>query len=156
GAQAHLRDRLLARYVDGTVAAAGGRCGRLDQKGRLADARVAPHQQHGAAHEAAAGDPVELGNAGGQAGGVVGLARGAFYREHAALAGAAAGHRPLQPGTLFRNRVPFAAALALALPAAMDGPAVLADEALLAARHGSHPRMRAENKDRTWRFGQAP
>ena len=38
----------------------------LDQQRRLADAGIAADQQHRAAHEAAAGDAVEFGNAGGQ------------------------------------------------------------------------------------------
>ena len=35
----------------------------LDQKRRLADAGIAGHQQHRAAHKTAAGDAVELGHA---------------------------------------------------------------------------------------------
>ncbi len=45
------------------MSAARHRGGGLKQQSRFADAGVAGHQQHRAAHEAAAGDAVELGHA---------------------------------------------------------------------------------------------
>ena len=86
GAQPHLRDRLLAGDVDHAVAGLRERGGRLDQQRRFADAGIAADQQHRAAHEAAAGDAVELGHAGGKARRVLRLAGERLEREHAALA----------------------------------------------------------------------
>ena len=91
GAQPHLRHRLFAGDVDRAVAGARQRRGGLDQQGRFADAGIARHQQHRAAHEAAAGDAVELGHAGRQARGLLGLAGQRLEREQAALARRAAG-----------------------------------------------------------------
>ena len=93
GAQTHLRDRFFAGDVDGAVAGARERGGSLDQQGRFADAGIAADQQHRAAHEAAAGDAVEFGDAGGQARGVVRVAGQRLEREQAAFAGLAAGAR---------------------------------------------------------------
>ena len=67
GAQADLRHRLLARDIDDAVAGGGERGRGLHQERRLADAGIAADQDGGAAHEAAAGDPVEFGDAGGDA-----------------------------------------------------------------------------------------
>ena len=86
GAQPHLRHRLLAGDVDRAMARARERRGDLDQQRRLADAGIAAEQQHRAAHEAAAGDAVELGDAGRQARGLVRLAGERLERERAALA----------------------------------------------------------------------
>ncbi len=82
GAQPHLRHRLLAGNVDRAVPAAGERGRNLDQQRRLADAGIAAEQQHRAAHEAAAGDAVELGDPGGEPRRVVGRARQRLEREH--------------------------------------------------------------------------
>ena len=135
GAQPHLRDRFLAGDIDGAVAGAGERGGGLDQQRRFADAGIAADQQHRAAHEAAAGDAVEFGDAGGQARGVMRLAG----------SGSSANTRPLRaarPGTARSaaapssdDRVPLAAGVAFALPAAVDRAAVLADEGGRALGH---------------------
>ena len=53
----------------------GQRAGRLQQQRRLADAGIAADQQRRAAHEAAAGHAVELGDAGADARRVVGARR---------------------------------------------------------------------------------
>ena len=74
GAQPHLRHRFFAGDIDRAVAGAGERGRDLDQQGRFADAGIARHQQHRAAHEAAAGDAVELGDAGRQARGLLRVA----------------------------------------------------------------------------------
>ena len=68
GAQPHLRDRFFARDVDRAVAGLRERGGGLDQQRRFADAGIARHQQHRAAHEPAAGDAIELGHARGRRG----------------------------------------------------------------------------------------
>src|SRR5690606_40869425 len=56
---------LLAGHVDDAVALVGEGGRRLGEQRRLADAWVTPDQQRGAAHEAAAGRPVELVDAAG-------------------------------------------------------------------------------------------
>ena len=110
------------------------RGGGLQQQSRFADAGIARHQQHRAAHEAAAGDAVEFGDARGQARGVMRLAGERLEREQAALAGFAP--RPGgRFGAFLGERVPLAAGLALALPARRRRPAVLADEAQIALGH---------------------
>ena len=86
GPQPHLRHRLFAGDVDDAVALAGERGAGLDQQRRLADAGIAAEQDHRAAHEAAAGDPVEFGDAGRDAGRLGRLPASAFEREQPALA----------------------------------------------------------------------
>ena len=58
--QAHLRGRLLAGHVQHLAPGAGRAGGDVEQQGRLADARLAGQQHHGAGHEAAAEHPVQL------------------------------------------------------------------------------------------------
>ena len=84
-------DRLLAGDVDDALAGAGERRGGLDQQRRLADAGIAAEQEHRAAHEAAAGDAVEFGDAGRHARRVLGLAGEPLEREQPALARRPAG-----------------------------------------------------------------
>ena len=74
GAQAHLRHRFFARDIDGAVAGPRQRRRRLQQYRRFADAGIAGHQQHRTAHETAAGDAIEFGDAGRQPRGVMGFA----------------------------------------------------------------------------------
>jgi hypothetical protein len=129
GAQPHLRHRLLAGNIDDAVAAVGERRAGLDQQRRLADAGLAADQHHGARHEAAAGDAVEFGDAGGDARRRPRLAGQALKLEHAALARAARRLRAdARTGVLLENRIPFATGLAFALPALRDRAAILADE----------------------------
>jgi len=64
-AQPHLGGSFFTGDVDGAVAGAGERGASLDQQGRFADAGIAGHQDHRAAHETAAGDAVEFIQAGG-------------------------------------------------------------------------------------------
>jgi hypothetical protein len=101
----------------------------LDQDGRLADAGIASHQQHRAAHQTTAGDAVELGDAGGQARSLLRLAGQRLELDQPALARGAAAARGRRRHALFDQRVPLAARIALALPAVADRAAVLADEA---------------------------
>ncbi len=94
GAQPDLRHCLLAGDIDDRLAGSGERAGHLKQQGRLADAGIAADQQGRAAHEAAAGDPVELGDAGADARRIVDLTgkRGERHRPALAeLAGRGAG-----------------------------------------------------------------
>ena len=69
GAGAHLRRRLLAADVEhpalAVLAGAGGPGRDVEQQGRLADARLAGDEHHGAGHEAATEHPVELRHPGG-------------------------------------------------------------------------------------------
>ena len=127
-AQPHLRDRFFARNVDGAVSGLRQRGRGLDQQRRFADAGIARHQQHRAAHEAAAGDAVEFGHAGRETGRLVRFARERLERKHAAFPRRAAGDRPVGGGAFLGDRVPLAAGVALALPAPIGGAAVLADE----------------------------
>ena len=139
GAQAHLRDRLLARDVGDAMPRGGQRRGGLHQQRRFADAGVAADQDHRAAHEAAARHAVELGDAGRRARGLVRLAGQPLQREYAALgAGRARRHGPrhrVRRAGLLDNGVPAAAGLALALPAIIDRAAALADEGGVAFGH---------------------
>ena len=64
GAEPDLGDRLLAGNIDDRGAPARQRAGGLQEQRRLADARVAADEQRRTAHESAAGDSVELADAG--------------------------------------------------------------------------------------------
>src|SRR5436190_19353942 len=104
------------------------RGGDLDQERRLPDAGVAAEQQHRATYEAAAGDAVELGDAAGEPRRVMRFAGQRLECERPALARRAAGLlRARGGGVLLGDRIPLAAGVALALPAAIGGAAVLAD-----------------------------
>src|SRR5262245_15666942 len=63
-------------------------------------------------------------------------ARKGFEREKPALARRAS-WRLRRGGTFFGDGIPFAASVALALPAAVSRAAILADEARFATGHGS-------------------
>ena len=89
-AQPHLSDR-LAGNVDRARARIARACRGSDQERRLADAGIARHQQHRAAHKAAAGDAVQLSDARRQPRRVMRLAGERLEREQAAFAGLAAG-----------------------------------------------------------------
>jgi len=111
--------RLLARNVNRAVAAAGERGRNLDQQRRLADAGIAAEEEHGAAHEAAAGDAIVtlpiLRRAVAPRGRSSQRLKGKEppLARHTALWGS---------GTLLGNRIPLAAGVALALPAAIAAP----------------------------------
>src|SRR5262249_8922338 len=137
GAQPYLRDRFLARDIDGALPGARERGCGLDQQGRFADAGVAADEQHRATDEAAAGDTVEFSDAGGQARGLVCLASERFEGERPALSRRPSGTGEARLGgrVLLGDRVPFTAGIALALPAAVDSTAVLADEGEAALGH---------------------
>ena len=125
-----LGDRLLAGNIDDRPAGIGERAGDLKQQRRLADAGIAADEQRRAAHEAAAGDPVELGDARLHARGLVAAAGKQGERHRAALA-ELAGRRAggnAAAGAFRDQRVPLAAGVALALPAGGNVAATLADE----------------------------
>ena len=63
GAQPHLGHGFLAGNIDGAVPGAGEGGRDLQQQRRFADAGIAAEEQHRAAHQAAAGHPVEFGDA---------------------------------------------------------------------------------------------
>ena len=129
GAQPHLRDGFFAGDIDGAVAGARERGGGLNEQRRFADAGIARHQQHRAGDEAAAGDAIEFGDAGGEAWRVERLAGERFKLEAAAFARGARAAGNGRGRAFLDQRIPFAATLAAALPAAIGGAAVLADEA---------------------------
>ena len=138
GAQPHLRHGFFAGDIDGAVAGASQHAGRLRQKRRFADAGIAADQKHRAAHKSAAGDAVEFGHAGRKARGVLAFAGQALQRKLPALALGADRdrHRGGAGDILLDQRVPFAAGIALALPAIIRRAAVLADEGKCVFGHG--------------------
>ena len=101
---------------------------RLQQQGRLADARIAADQHRRGRHEAAAQHAVELGDAGGARGG--GSARAGETDEGDTPARTALGGGTGTRGDRFLDDgVPLAAGFAAAGPLRADGAAALADEA---------------------------
>src|SRR5262249_11709945 len=114
----------------------GGRS--LDQQSRFTDPRIAADQENRAAYEAPTGDAVQFSDPGRQAGRVMRLAGERLQREQAASARLAARAR-WALGAFLAQRVPFPAGLALSLPAAEGGTAVLADEGQIAFRHRESP-----------------
>src|SRR5690349_21653681 len=102
--------------------------GCLGEQGRLADAGIAADQQHRAAHEAATGDAVELGHSGRQARRLLALAGQRLQRELPAFTSGADRDRHGAGRIFFRERIPLAAGLALALPAVVGRAAVLTDK----------------------------
>ncbi len=139
GAEPDLGDRLLAGDIHHRMAGAGERPGRLKEQRRLADSGIAADQQCRAAHQPAAGHPVELGDTRPDPRRLGGVAGQPLQRDEAALAGA-----PLRASgdaartRLLDQRIPFAAVVALALPARAHRPAILADELGLGAGEGDH------------------
>ncbi len=133
GAQPHLVDRLFARDIDaGVFEGQGG--GRLQQQRGFADAGIAADQNGGARDQPAAGDAVELGDAGDQAGRRGG---GAFEADQLDLAAGFTGE-PLGHAVgrgFLGDGVPGPAAFAFAGPARVDGTAFLADIAAGSFRH---------------------
>ena len=135
-AKPDLRGCLLAGNVDGALVLPCDRCGDLDEQGGLADARIAADQQYRAPDKAAAGDAVELSNAASEPRRLLRVSGQGFERERPALARASGCRRFRRAGTLFGDRVPLAAGLALSLPAARHRAAVLTDEGQGTAGHG--------------------
>ena len=134
GAQAHLRDRFLAGDIDGAVAVARRAAAAwinsvdLPMPGSPPTSSTEPRTKP---------PPVTRSNSAmprGQARSLMRLAGERLEREQAALAGFAAGTGGTL-GAFLGERVPLAAGLALALPAAEGGAAVLADEAEAALGH---------------------
>ena len=137
GAKAHLRGRFLAGDIDDPRAGSRHGGAGLDQKRRLADARLAADQRRRPGHEAAASDPVEFGDPGGDP--RLGLRGARQILEREGPARRAAPRR--SPADAERrgfldDRVPLAAGFALALPALRDRPAILADIGRAKLGHG--------------------
>ena len=114
------------------MAPASERGRNLDQQRRLADAGVTAEKEHGAAHESAAGDAIEFWQSRGEPWRLVVGPGQRLKRKEPPLAR----HTALwRSGTLLGDRIPLAAGIALALPPAVGGTTVLADEARLATGH---------------------
>ena len=133
GAQANLGHRLLAGHIDDLSAAPGEGARGLHEQRRLADAGIAADEDCRAAHDAAAGRAVELGNARGDAGRFLVFAGQRQERGWSALAPRAL--RPTGRRGLLDDRIPFAAGVAFALPAIIDRAAGLANEGYFRFRH---------------------
>ena len=119
GAQPHLRDGFFAGDVDGAVAGVRERGGGLDQQRRFADARIAAISS---TEPRTNPPPVTRSNSATPE-----ASRGASCVSPAS--GSSANTRPLRAGgraagavagAFLGDRVPFAAGVALALPAAVD------------------------------------
>jgi hypothetical protein len=131
GAAGDLGQRLLAGDVQPWQRGAHAR-GGLQQQGRLADARVAADQHHRALDQAAAEHAVEFADAGGHARMRPALHLRQRHHRRAVVAARPAGlaRRRLHPARGGRldhelgQRVPLAAAGALALPLGMVRPAL--------------------------------
>ena len=113
--------------------------GDLHQEGGFADTRIAAKKDDRAGNKAAAGDTVKLAHAARDARGTIHGADEAFKPKDAAFAavfcdGSAAG----KGGAccLLDNGAPFAAGVATALPAGIDGAAGLTGKFKRALGHG--------------------
>ena len=129
-------ERFFAGDVDRRrrLARIGGE--RLQDQRGLADARIAAEQQRRARHQSAAGDAVELGDAGHAARRFLGLARESLRARTAGPSRSRrAGCARRRRGLLLDERVPGAAIVAVARPFRMRRAAGLADIGVLRARH---------------------
>ena len=139
GAQPHLRDRLFARDIDGAMArrararpppgSAASTCRCRDRRRPAAPSRArsrrrSPGRARPRRRRAAA--PRCVSPASGSS------------ANSRPLRGCASRRRRARGGALLGDRVPFAAGVALALPAAIGGAAVLADEGLSLTGHAHH------------------
>jgi len=97
-AQAHLRHGFLAGDVDRAMSGASERRGGLDEQSRFTDARIATNKQDRAAHEAAASNPIQLGDPAGQTRSVVSLTGERFEGKETPFASLA-----VQPRSPFRT-----------------------------------------------------
>src|SRR5207237_1917236 len=124
--------------IDRAMPGAREQAGSLGEQRRFSDAGIAADQEHRAAHKAAAGDAVKLDHARGKARGLMALAGESFERELSTLALAADRdrHRGRAGRVLLGERIPFAAGIALALPAIIRRAAVLADKGKGGFGHG--------------------
>ncbi len=126
GPQPDLLLGLLGRHVEhpGAAGRPGGR--RLQQQGRLADARLAAEQGDRARHQAPAEHPVELGDAGGHGGPAGRVDLGQRLRSVGVTdrGGAGGGHLLDQGVPLAARRAPAGplGRRGVARPAPVDGP----------------------------------
>jgi hypothetical protein len=126
-------------------------CGRnFDQQGRFADAGIAAEEQHRAAHQSAAGDAVELGDAAAKARRLVCFALERFNGEESAFA---CRSRPCL-GALLDERVPGAARIATAGPSRGRCATALANE-IMSARNHRKIQLDTRLKRRDRRYGNA-
>ena len=108
----------------------------LNQQCRFAYSGIAAEQKDGAPHETPSGDPVELGKTRGEPWRVVRRSGKCLKRKEATLARLAAGGVRARAGrAFFRDGIPFAAGIAFALPAAVDGATALANEGCVTTAH---------------------
>src|SRR5205823_6070109 len=118
----------LAGDVNRPVAGAAKARRNLDEQRRFSNSRIAAEEEHRSADETAAGDAIEFGNSGSEAGRLGGVAGERFEREDAPLGSRNAMRSSAGgSGALLYDRIPFSARGAVALPAAEDCAAVLAD-----------------------------
>ena len=144
GPQPDLRYRLFAGDIDDGSPRLRQRAGSLEQERRLADAGIAADEERRAAHEAAAGDAVELGHAGLDPGRLRRFAGERGKRDDTTLARFLA--RPggdAARGSLLDERVPLTAIVATPLPAGRDPAAVLADKLCGRPRHAITPQPKS-------------
>ena len=131
GAQPHLPHRLLARNIGDAAPRIGERRRSLHQERGFADSRITADQDHRAAHEAAAGDAVEFGNAGRRTRRLPALALKSLKGEDAPLGARAAQSGGKAGGSvtadLLDNGIPGPAGLAFTHPAVIDRAAFLAE-----------------------------
>ena len=127
-AQTHLGGRFLARDIDDAAARPRHRRAGLDQQRRLADARLPADQRRRTGHKPAAGDPIELGDAGHEPRLGLGRARQVLERKRAPGRAPSNGRAADAKRRRFLDdRIPLAARFAFSLPALRDRAAVLAD-----------------------------
>src|SRR4029077_11396843 len=100
----------------------------------FADPGIATKEQHGTAHQPSTDDAVKLTDAASEPRRIASRAGKGLSRECTPLAGLATEHLRLC-GRFLGNGVPFAARIALALPASVNRAAVLADETGLSTGH---------------------
>ena len=104
---------------------------RLQQQGGFADARVAADEHHAAAHQATAQHPVKFTDAGGEKGVLAQvdfIEALDFTGTDAGIAAALVFTGHLLRHQLFFQTIPLAAVIAFALPFAVHGAAVAANE----------------------------
>src|SRR5205823_13560888 len=127
------------RDEDDRLLIPGKRARHLQEQRRLANAGIAAQEQHRAAHESAAGDAIELGNAGSEPRRRLACTAERLEGEQAALATPPALGAVRSRGAFLGDGVPLAAGFAFALPAAVGRTAALANKAHVAPRHGTSP-----------------
>ena len=150
---ADLRAGLFARDIDGFQPGLGKTRGRLQQKRRLPDPRIAAHEDRAGRYKAAAQYAVKLGNIGAGPRGR-GLIRRKIAERNGRAALCAEGFRFRTGGQrgLFDDGIPFAAAVATPGPARMDRAAGCAGEGARFCHAVGDARCGAGGQTRIWRI----